>query len=52
MVVYPLHFRQQAFARKDYLELGHPVTAAMALYPQITEKPRLILPRPGTGERP
>ena len=52
MVVYPLHFRQQAFARKDYLELGHPVTAAMALYPQITEKTRLILPRPGTGERP
>ncbi len=49
MVVYPLHHRQQTFARKAYLNLAHPVKAAMALYPQITEKTRLTLPRPAPG---
>jgi len=38
MAVYPLHFRNQTYVRKKCLDYGHSVVAAMALYPQITEK--------------
>lgn len=41
MVVYPLHFRKHTYVRKPYLDYGHPLRDAIALYPQITEKTRL-----------
>lgn len=41
MVVYPLHFRKHTYVRKDFLDYGHPLRDAIALYPQITEKTRL-----------
>lgn len=42
MVVYPLHFRRHTYVRKPWLDYGHPLIDAIALYPQITEKTRLI----------
>ena len=42
MVVYPLHFRKHTYVRKQYLDYGHPLKDAIALYPQITEKTRLL----------
>lgn len=42
MVVYPLHFRKHTYVRKDYLDYGHPLRDAIALYPQITENTRLL----------
>ena len=42
MVVYPLHYRNQTYVRKKHLDYGHTVVAAMALYPQITERTRLL----------
>ena len=42
MVVYPLHYRKHTYVRKTYLDYGHPLKDAIALYPQITEKTRLI----------
>jgi len=42
MVVYPLHYRNQTYLRKKYLDYGHSVVAAMSLYPQITEQTRLL----------
>jgi peptide/nickel transport system substrate-binding protein len=44
MVVYPLHFRNQTYVRKKPLDYGHSVVAAMALYPQITEKTAIRTP--------
>ncbi|HCY84689.1 MAG TPA: hypothetical protein DHV36_06100 [Desulfobacteraceae bacterium] len=41
MVVYPLHYRKHTYVRKPYLDYGHPLRDAIALYPQITEKTRL-----------
>jgi len=38
MIVYPLHYRQRVYARKPYVDYGHPLVASMALYPQFTEK--------------
>jgi peptide/nickel transport system substrate-binding protein len=42
MVVYPLHYRNQTYVRKKHLDYGHTVVAAMALYPQITERTHLL----------
>jgi len=42
MVVYPLHFRNKTYIRRGYVDYGHPLTASMALYPQITEKTELL----------
>ena len=42
MVVYPLHYRKHTYVRKKYVDYGHTVKAAMALYPQITEQTRLL----------
>ncbi len=42
MVVYPLHFRKHTYVRKKYVDYGHAVKAAMALYPQITENTCLL----------
>ena len=41
MVVYPLYYRGQVYARKNRVEYGHFIRAAMALYPQITEATRI-----------
>ncbi len=42
MVVYPLHYRNKVYIRHGYLDYGQGLTASMALYPQITEKTRLL----------
>ncbi len=46
MVVYPLHFRKHTYVRKDWLDYGHPLRDAIALYPQITETTRLVYQAP------
>jgi len=42
MIVYPLHFRNKTYIRRGYVDYGHPLVASMALYPQITEKTRIL----------
>ena len=42
MIVYPLHYRNKVYIRHGYVDYGHPLIASMALYPQITEKTRLL----------
>ncbi len=37
MVAYPLHYQNQVYARRSAVDYGHPLKAAMALNPQITE---------------
>ncbi|WDP88466.1 MAG: hypothetical protein HUN04_01395 [Desulfobacter sp.] len=49
MVVYPLHFRKHTYLRRDWLDYGHPLKNAIALYPQITETTRLIYPETEEG---
>lgn len=40
---YPLFCVNQCYARRSYVDYGHKLIAAMALYPQITEKTRLVI---------
>ena len=42
MVAYPVLYLNQVTARHDYVDFGHELKSALALYPQFTEKPRLI----------
>lgn len=42
MVAYPLHGRKRIFFRRDYVDYGHILNSSVALYPQITEKTRLL----------
>ena len=42
MVVYPLHYRNRVYIRHGYLDYGHALNASMSLYPQITEKTRVL----------
>lgn len=42
MVAYPLHCRKRIFFRRDYVDYGHTLNSSVALYPQITEKTRLL----------
>ncbi|MCW8859945.1 MAG: ABC transporter substrate-binding protein, partial [Deltaproteobacteria bacterium] len=42
MIVYPLHYRNRVYIRHGYVDYGHTLNASMALYPQITEKTRLL----------
>lgn len=42
MVALPIMFSKQLFVRKPYVDYGHDLISTMALYPQITEKTRLI----------
>jgi peptide/nickel transport system substrate-binding protein len=37
-VAYPLHYVNLVYARRTNVDYGHPLDAAMALYPQFTEK--------------
>jgi peptide/nickel transport system substrate-binding protein len=40
-VAYPLHYVNLVYARRKNVDYGHPLTAAMALYPQFTELTRI-----------
>jgi peptide/nickel transport system substrate-binding protein len=40
-VAYPLHYVNLVYARKASVDYGHPLEAAMALYPQINELTRI-----------
>jgi peptide/nickel transport system substrate-binding protein len=40
-VAYPLHYVNLVYARSKHVHYGHPLKAAMALYPQFTEQTRL-----------
>ncbi len=42
MAAYPLYYINMVHARRNYIEYGHEVMATMALYPQITEKTRIV----------
>ncbi len=42
MVAYPLHYRKRVYIRRGYLDYGHLLLSSMALYPQITEKTRVL----------
>ncbi|MEW5910726.1 MAG: ABC transporter substrate-binding protein, partial [Thermodesulfobacteriota bacterium] len=39
---FPLFLTNQCFVRRSDLEYGHPLISSMALYPQFTEKSRVI----------
>lgn len=38
MAAYPIMFTKQIYARKNYVDYGHPLFSTMAIYPQFTEK--------------
>jgi peptide/nickel transport system substrate-binding protein len=40
-VAYPLHYVNLVYARRASVDYGHPLKAAMALYPQVTEQTRI-----------
>ncbi|NOZ71173.1 MAG: polyamine ABC transporter substrate-binding protein [Chloroflexi bacterium] len=42
MISYPLQYQNQVTARQDYVDYGHELKSVLALYPQITEKTRLL----------
>ena len=42
MVAYPLHYLNQNYAHRAHVDYGHELVATMALYPQITEKTRIV----------
>lgn len=42
VAAYPVMYTIQGYARKRYVNYGHPLTSTMALYPQFTEKTRLM----------
>ncbi|MCD4675046.1 MAG: hypothetical protein K8S18_03505, partial [Desulfobacula sp.] len=42
MVAYPLHYLNLVYVRKAYVDYGHELVSSMALYPQITEKTRIV----------
>ncbi|MBU1697668.1 MAG: hypothetical protein KKD21_11610 [Proteobacteria bacterium] len=41
MAAYPIMFTKQIYARKNYVDYGHPLVSTMSLYPQFTEKTKL-----------
>lgn len=41
MVVYPLHYVNQVYARRAHVDYGHELKSTVALYPQFTERTRL-----------
>jgi peptide/nickel transport system substrate-binding protein len=43
MAAFPIMFTKQCYARKTSVDYGHPLVSTMALYPQFTEKTRIIL---------
>ena len=49
MAAYPIMFTRQVYARRSYVDYGHPLVSTMALYPQFTENTR-IMKSSNTGE--
>ena len=41
MAAYPIMYTKQCYARRSWVDYGHPLISTMALYPQFTEKTRL-----------
>lgn len=41
-VAYPLHYVNLVYGRRTNVDYGHPLKAAMALYPQFNEKTHLV----------
>lgn len=41
-VAYPVMYSKMSCPRWDYVDYGHPLYSSMALYPQFTEKTRLL----------
>jgi peptide/nickel transport system substrate-binding protein len=35
-------YTKQCYARREYVDYGHPLDATMALYPQFTERTRIL----------
>jgi peptide/nickel transport system substrate-binding protein len=42
MVAYPVIYANMRTPRRDYVDYGHPLISSMALYPQFTEKTKLM----------
>jgi peptide/nickel transport system substrate-binding protein len=42
MAAYPIMYTKQCYARRSWVEYGHPLESTMALYPQFTERTRLL----------
>ena len=42
MAAFPIMYTLQCYARKNNVDYGHDLVSTMALYPQFTEKTRLI----------
>lgn len=42
MVAYPIIYTKQCYVRRRNLDYGHPLSSTMALYPQFTEKTKLV----------
>jgi peptide/nickel transport system substrate-binding protein len=42
VAAYPIMYTKQCYARRDIVDYGHPLDATMALYPQFTERTRLL----------
>jgi len=42
MAAYPIMYTRQVYARRSYVDYGHPLSSTMALYPQFTENTRII----------
>ena len=42
MAAYPLHYLNMVHVRRDYIDYGHELVSTMALYPQFTEKTRIV----------
>jgi len=42
MVAYPVIYANMSTPRRDYVDYGHPLISSMALYPQFTEKTKLM----------
>jgi peptide/nickel transport system substrate-binding protein len=42
MAAFPVMYVQQAYVRRPYVDYGHRLVSTMALYPQFTEKTRIL----------
>jgi peptide/nickel transport system substrate-binding protein len=50
VAAYPIMFTRQVYARRPYVDYGHPLSSTMALYPQFTENTRIIKPLKTGGQ--
>jgi len=42
MIVYPIQYQNQVYARSKAVDYGHELKSVLALYPGITEKTKLV----------